>query len=504
MTIASDINTALGNINTQMTTLMSKVSDVTTGLGSYLPPSYTYATLPTLTAVDATVTAGAAVNHALGTVTITVPGVYTTTALDTTDPTTGIAFTPDPLAGTALSQYSYTLSDATLLAARNEIFTNIAGFRTSLEAASIGTLVSYDADVAGNKTALWSENFWTDLKTKLSAFTDNILNTDNVDTVITKLSADATKMESALYRKGQQRKQQVLRDRLSAASSMAGAKGFTYPNHHNFGAMISASQDYSFSLSEEADKLIGIMTEWAKSNYKFALEKRISSHESDVAFNNRFIDTCLQAVTEKNRTILEKFKEETKFFLSEIETEYRLFDTYLKEVQTANESKKLIRDDSLNRLKYANEVEGRTQDAKHIARSDQQERNRITVAQNTQGIEQQADVNRQIAATNALNLETAKITVEQTARNTEATQRNYEANIQMKRLGNDSVIANNQIALAAYTQRVNENMAAINTAFAAKLRAHQSNIDAINETGRSIASMAASSAQAVFNIVTTA
>ncbi len=198
------------------------------------------------------------------------------------------------------------------------IVTAMAAYNTTLGGISPAALPSAPT-VDGYTTPVWNDTFWTNLKSLLTTFTSNITAGDDVDTVVTKLTGETTKLQVALYAADRERKQQALRDAHSAANSAVGARGFTYPNSMTTALKLAAQQQYTFDLSQASRDLVKQIFEWAKSNYQFTVERQISAHSADVDFNIRYADVLVRVYSEKVRSILEEYRNKVAGEISKAE-----------------------------------------------------------------------------------------------------------------------------------------------------------------------------------------
>ena len=197
--------------------------------------------------------------------------------------------------------------------------------------------------LAGATTSMWNEAFWTNLKSKLTAFTDTITGSDDIDSAVNKLTGNLTRMESALFRRGLAHKQQILRDLYSAADASTGAAGFTYPNSMTTALRLDAQQKYQFGLDELSDSIVTNIFEWAKSNYQFSIQQGVAAHGSDIEFNVRYLSVTVEVYTATTNALLKKYEFDisaavskselaVKEFLAEFNGELEKHRT-LKEIQ---------------------------------------------------------------------------------------------------------------------------------------------------------------------------
>jgi Skp family chaperone for outer membrane proteins len=162
--------------------------------------------------------------------------------------------------------------------------------------------------LSGYNTPIWNDTFWSNLKNLLTNFTGNITGSDDVDTVVTKLTNETTKLQVALYAADLERKQQALRDAHSAANAATGARGFTYPNSMTTALKLDAQQKYMFDLSQTSRDLVKQIFEWAKNNYQFSVQQQISAHNADIDFNMRYAGVLVQVFDTSVRAVLDEYR----------------------------------------------------------------------------------------------------------------------------------------------------------------------------------------------------
>jgi hypothetical protein len=203
--------------------------------------------------------------------------------------------------------------------------------------------------LTGATSAMWSEAFWTDLKTKLTAFTANITSADTVDTAVNTLTSDLTKMNSALYAKDYERKQQTLRDLYSAADAATGARGFSYPTSMTTALRMDAQQKFQFDMSEVSRNLITNIFEWAKSSSQFALQQSVAAHNSDVEFNIRYLDTTVKVYVATVEALIKKYQADVAALISQAEAKVKEF---IGEAAALTEKVKVLNEIRLDEAKF--------------------------------------------------------------------------------------------------------------------------------------------------------
>jgi len=186
----------------------------------------------------------------------------------------------------------------------------------------------------GLTTSLWSETFWTNVKSELGTYVNSILGADDIDAALIVLTNDTTKMQNAMYAADLERKQQALRDLISAANSNTGSAGFLFPNMMTTALHLDAQQKYQFDLSQVSRDLIKIITEWAKTNYQFTLDKSISAHQLDIDFNMRYMDALIKVYEATLSKIFQEAKMKLEYAISKVDEGIKTYlaqaDTYIK------------------------------------------------------------------------------------------------------------------------------------------------------------------------------
>lgn len=260
----------------------------------------------------------------------------------------------------------------------SQISTAMAAFDTALAAITPGTLNTVPG-LTGYTAPVWSETFWTNLKGLLTTFTGNITGSDDIDTVVTKLTNETNKLQVALYAADRERKQQALRDAHSAAASATGARGFTYPNSMTTALKLAATQQYMFDLSQTSRELIKTIFEWAKSNYQFSVEKQISAHNVDVDFNLRYADALIKVYSEQVHNVLQEYRDKVAVKISEAEQKIKSYALRLEVIKT--NASVSAEQDRINATNFATEVQQHATDvARAVETAASNARNKIEAA----------------------------------------------------------------------------------------------------------------------------
>jgi hypothetical protein len=203
--------------------------------------------------------------------------------------------------------------------------------------------------LTGATAPMWSEAAWTNLKGVLDDFTQSITGADDVESAITKLTSDATWLQSALMAKNYELHAQILRDENSAAEASTGAKGFTHPNSMTTAKQMEAQQKFRFALSQNARELTEKLLDWAKNNYQFSITKGIDAHNSDVDFNIRYLDTTVKVYVATVEAIIKKYQADVAALISQAEAKVKEF---IGEAAALTEKVKVLNEIRLDEAKF--------------------------------------------------------------------------------------------------------------------------------------------------------
>ncbi len=249
----------------------------------------------------------------------------------------GPSFNIQATAVPALTQVVRNSSIVTSLTAMETILTNLRSDLNSIaeDVAVITSIPEYD----GSETAIWSETFWTNLKTTLGNLM-SVTSNSSIDEVIADLTSNSTAVGNALYAQDLERKQQALRDAHSAAASATGARGFSYPNSMTTAMKLAATQQYMFDRNQAARDLMKQIFDWAKTSEQFVIGKQIEAHAADAEFNLQYRRMAEAAFTNEAQRIFNKYQKEVELKLLAVDkaiTAYRLaYETIVHEDDLAN------------------------------------------------------------------------------------------------------------------------------------------------------------------------
>jgi len=231
------------------------------------------------------------------------------------------------LSPTALNSYAaFADADATIKSA-------LAAFDAALDLIVVPT-IGDAPDLSSYTAAKWNDSTWTTHKAVIAAFISDITSADDLDTAVTKLTSDTTKLQNAMYAKDYERRTQVLRDLHSAADASTGAAGFTYPNSMTTALKLDAQQKFQFDMSQTARDLVTLMFNWAKDVGQFAIKEGTAAHNADVDFNIRYAEALVQVYDSTVKNVLAEFR-------ATFERKTTQFDQAVKSYMTRAEVLKL-------------------------------------------------------------------------------------------------------------------------------------------------------------------
>lgn len=231
----------------------------------------------------------------------------------------------------ALGTLTRSTTDAASFSAMELILSDLRSDLNAIteDVAAVTTIPAYGA----LETPIWSEVYWTGLKTVLTNMIGTVTNSTSMNTLIDQLTADSTRTISALYHGDLERKQQVLRDAFSAANAETGHAGFTYPNMMTTALQLNAQQQHAFSLAQTSRDIIKQIYEWAKSSYQFSVSKQVDVHAADVEFNLQYRRMAEAAFANEAQRVFNKYQREVELKLLAVEkaiTAYRIAYEKLK------------------------------------------------------------------------------------------------------------------------------------------------------------------------------
>ena len=150
-------------------------------------------------------------------------------------------------------------------------------------------------------TQVWEDDFAEQLKQSLSAY-------------VISMGIPDIAYQNAIFNEEYDRNLQTLNDLYDLADAKTGAKGFTYTNDFGNSLKLDAQQKYQFDKMQISRTISKLLTEWARQNYQFALEKGISLEQAHMDFTYKY---CIGSV-ENYKNMMVALLEEYKLRLSTV------------------------------------------------------------------------------------------------------------------------------------------------------------------------------------------
>lgn len=147
------------------------------------------------------------------------------------------------------------------------------------------------------KTKVWSDSFANQIENSLS----NYLST---------LGVPAVEFQSAIFNESVERNLQTLNDLLDLAEAKTGARGFTYPNSMTTILKLDAQQKWQFDRNQINRDTTKLVTEWARQNYQFAIEKGITFEQFHADFTYKYCTAFVDIYKNLVMASIERFKAE--------------------------------------------------------------------------------------------------------------------------------------------------------------------------------------------------
>lgn len=125
-----------------------------------------------------------------------------------------------------------------------------------------------------------------DTKQWKSSFLESIQS--NLSSYISSMGIPNSTYQNAIFNEDYDRKRQTLADLMGLADSKVGAKGFTYTNSQATVIKLDAQQKYQFDKSQVGRDISKLVTEWARQNYQFAIEKGLTLEQFHADFTYKY------------------------------------------------------------------------------------------------------------------------------------------------------------------------------------------------------------------------
>ena len=124
--------------------------------------------------------------------------------------------------------------------------------------------------------------------------------------------------QNAIFNESYDRNLQVLNDLTELADAKTGARGFTYPNSMTTVLKLDAQQKYQFDRSQVGRDVTKLVTEWARHNYQFAIDKGISLEQFHADFTYKYCTAFVDIYKNLVLTSIERFKADLSKYVEPI------------------------------------------------------------------------------------------------------------------------------------------------------------------------------------------
>ena len=144
---------------------------------------------------------------------------------------------------------------------------------------------------------VWSDVFADKIETSLSDY-------------LTSMGIPDKSYQDAIFNEDYNRKLQTLNDLYDLADAKVGARGFTYNNDQSTALKLDAQQKYQFDLTQIGRDITKLVTEWARQNYQFAIDKGISFEQFHADFTYKYCTGYVDIYKNLVMASIERFKAE--------------------------------------------------------------------------------------------------------------------------------------------------------------------------------------------------
>ena len=160
-----------------------------------------------------------------------------------------------------------------------------------------------DFEMSNHK--IWQDAFANKIEGSLSAYVSSMGIPDKI-------------YQDAIFEEDKQRKLQTLNDLYELADAKTGARGFTYPNDHGTILKLDAQQKYQFDLTQIGRDISKLVTEWARQNYQFAIDKGIALETFHADFTYKYCTAFVDIYKNLVLAAVERFKADISKYIEPI------------------------------------------------------------------------------------------------------------------------------------------------------------------------------------------
>ena len=140
----------------------------------------------------------------------------------------------------------------------------------------------------------------------------------NILSYIDSMGIPDKEFQDAIFNKEYDRKLQTLNDLFELADAKVGARGFTYNNSLSTALKLDAQQKYQFDKTEVGREILRIVTDWARQNYQFAIDKGISFEQWNSDFTYKYCTGFVEIYKNLLLTSVERLKADLAQYLEPI------------------------------------------------------------------------------------------------------------------------------------------------------------------------------------------
>jgi len=191
----------------------------------------------------------------------------------------------------------------------------------------------------------------------------------NLSSYIDSMGIPDVAYQNAIFNEEFERNLQTLNDLYDLADAKTGARGFTYTNDFGNSLKIDAQQKYQFDRTQISRTISKTITEWARQNYQFAIDKGLNYEQIQMDFTYKYCTAFVQIYRDLVMAALEVYKAQIEVLIAPIDALIKELDAAIKysqmliDIEKTNENLKQSRSgiqiqEALQ--KYGNDVSSAT------------------------------------------------------------------------------------------------------------------------------------------------
>lgn len=132
----------------------------------------------------------------------------------------------------------------------------------------------------------------------------------SISSYITTMGIPDKSYQDAIFNESFDRNLQSLNDLYNLADAKVGARGFTYTNDQGTILKLDAQQKYQFDRNQINRDITKLVTEWARQNYQFAIDKGIAFEQFHADFTVKYCTAFVDIYKSMIMVSIERFKAE--------------------------------------------------------------------------------------------------------------------------------------------------------------------------------------------------